>query len=304
MVFTPFMQGSEAQGIISNYLGGNYASTSASPFRNPIFDIRTQQELAGDLDPSALYPNPQIDFSVQEDETVDPCPEGYQLIDGVCQPVETFGQSIYQENNGKTFEEERAEERPYMSIKDMQNASDEDLIDYLKSGWLKNSALGYLPSKGGDVTLASGMFGMPLIGKAIFGKQNDMRRRAMMDELQNRGYFTGNFDKNQNPIFNIVNEPVVNTNTGGIESQLPANLLGQPVTDVYGDTYQQTSNDGQGNTGYSFTPSETSKAVSQQTQGGVNYGTGRGGTSSQQQQMQVQDSRSTPSLPSDWADLI
>jgi len=90
MAFTPFMQGSEAQGIISNYLGGNYTSTSASPFRNPIFDIRTQQELAGELDPSALYPNPQIDFSVQEDEIEDPCPIGYQLIDGVCQPIENF----------------------------------------------------------------------------------------------------------------------------------------------------------------------------------------------------------------------
>tara|TARA_R100000789_G_scaffold93914_1_gene93352 strand:+ start:137 stop:1063 length:927 start_codon:yes stop_codon:yes gene_type:complete len=294
--FTPFMQGSEAQSIISNYLGGGYASSpnvnKAGQFRNPIFDIRTQQELAGELDPSALYPNPQIDFSV--DETVDPCPEGYQLIDGVCQPIENFGESIYDPLKREN-EREDLEERPYMSIEDMQNASDEDLIDYLKSGWLKNSALGYLPSKGGDVTLSSGMFGMPLLGKLMFGKQNDLRRRAMLNELQNRGYFTGNFDKNQNPIFNIVNEPVVNTNTGGIESQLPANLLGQPVTDVYGDTYQQTSNDGQGNTGYSFTPSEPSKAVSQQTQGGVNYGTGRGGTSSQQQQMQVQDLRKPPS---------
>jgi hypothetical protein len=90
MAFTPFMQGSEAQGIISNYLGGGYDTTSATPFRNPIFDIRTQQELAGDLDPSALYPNPQIDFSVQEDEIEDPCPIGYQLIDGVCQPIENF----------------------------------------------------------------------------------------------------------------------------------------------------------------------------------------------------------------------
>ena len=92
MAFTPFMQGSEAQGIISNYLGGGYAASpnvnTAGQFRNPIFDIRTQQELAGDLDPSALYPNPQIDFSV--DEIEDPCPIGYQLIDGVCQPIENF----------------------------------------------------------------------------------------------------------------------------------------------------------------------------------------------------------------------
>jgi hypothetical protein len=35
--FTPFMQGSEAQSIIDNYLGGGYNTTSASPFRNPHF---------------------------------------------------------------------------------------------------------------------------------------------------------------------------------------------------------------------------------------------------------------------------
>ena len=97
--FTPFMQSSEAQNIISNYLGGGYNTTSTTPFRNPIFDLRTEQEKAGTLDPKALYPNPQIDFSVQEDVTVDPCPPGYQLIDGVCQPIEKFGQSLYQPDN-------------------------------------------------------------------------------------------------------------------------------------------------------------------------------------------------------------
>jgi len=135
---------------------------------------------------------------------------------------------------------------------------------------------------------------MPSQFQLLFGKQNEMRKNFIKDELTRRGYFTGNFDENKKAIFDIGNKNV-NTNVGGIESLLPANVQGQPVTDVYGDTYQQTSNDGQGNTGYSFTPSEPSKAVSQQTQGGVNYGTGRGGTSSQQQQMQVQDSRKPPS---------
>ena len=281
MAFTPFMQGNKAQSIINDFLGGKLNTTpdvnSAGKFRNPKYDLRTVQEGLGELDPSADFPNSIIDFSAPVDAPVDPCPPGYQLIDGVCQPIETFGQSMYKEKDDR----KDPEERPYMSIKDMQNASDEELIDYLKSGWLKNSALGYLPSKGGNVTLASGMFGMPLIGQTIFGKQNDMRRRAMMDELQNRGYFTGNFDKNQNPIFNILNQPTPNTNTGGIESQLPANILGQPVTDVYGDTYQQLPNVDQG-TGYSFTPNDPSPSVSQQTQGGVDYGTGRGGTSSNQ----------------------
>ena len=54
------------------------------------------------------------------------------------------------------------------------------------------------------------------------------------------------------------------------------------MTDVFGDTYQQVANDGQGNTGYTFTSGTPLPAVSQQTQGGVNYGTGKGGTSSNQ----------------------
>ena len=97
--FTPFMQSSEAQKIINNYLGGGYAASpnvnTAGVYRNPIFDLRTEQEAAGTLDPSALYPNPQLDFSVP----VDPCPLGYELIDGVCQPIENFGQSLYQPDN-------------------------------------------------------------------------------------------------------------------------------------------------------------------------------------------------------------
>ena len=296
MAFTPFMQGDKAQAIINNFLDGKLNTTpnvnSAGKFRNPLYDLRTVQEGLGELDPSADFPNSTIDFSVkEEDETIDPCPEGFMLVDGICQPVETFGQSMY-DTSGNT--QDKAEERPYMNIEDMQNASDEELIDYLKSGWLRNSALGYLPSKGGNVTLASGMFGMPPLGKMMFGNQNDLRRRAMLDELQNRGYFTGNFDKNNEPIFNILNQPTLNTNTEGIESQLPSNIAGQPVTDVYGDTYQQLPNVDQG-TGYSFTPNDPSPSVSQQTQGGVDYGTGRGGTSSnqitqaqQQAQQQVQ----------------
>ena len=113
--FTPFMQSSEAQNIISNYLGGNYNTTSTTPFRNPKFDLRTEQEAAGTLDSSALFPNPQMDFSVADtsDTPVDPCLPGYQLIDGVCQPIENFGQSSY-DPSGRTDDD--PEERPYMSI--------------------------------------------------------------------------------------------------------------------------------------------------------------------------------------------
>ena len=264
------MQSTEAQSIIDNYLTNPTPKQNTGVFRNPLFDLRTEQGLPAD----AQFPNPQIDFSAEETPT-DPCPEGYMLVDGVCQPIEQFGQSLYQEDDDK----EDPEERPYMSIEDMENASDEELLDYLKSGFLKNSLLGYLPSKGTEVTL--GMGKLPPLFQLAFGKQNEMRKNFILSELMKRGYFTGNFNDKNNPIFDIGNKNV-NTNVGGIESQLPANVAGEAVTDVFGDTYQQVSNDNQGNIGYTFTPQNPSPSVSQQTQGGVDYGTGRGGTSSNQ----------------------
>jgi hypothetical protein len=279
MAFSPFMQSSQAQTVINDYLDGKMEPVtnvnSAGNFRNPLFDLRTEQELAGELDPSALYPNSIADFSV-EDTTPDPCQEGFMLVDGICQPIETFGQSMYDENKN---DRDDPEERPYMSIEDMKNASDKELLDYMTSGFLKNSPLGYLPSKGTEVTM-SNMF-LPSQFQLLFGNQNEMRKNFIKDELTRRGYFTGNFDKNNKAIFDIGNKNV-NTNVGGIESLLPANVQGQAVTDAFGDTYQQTYNSGTGDIGYTFTPATPLPAVSQQTQGGVNYGTGRGGTSSNQ----------------------
>ena len=189
--FSPFMQSTEAQNIISNYLGGGYNTTKTTPFRNPHFDIRTQQEAAGTLDPSALYPNPQIDFSVQE-EVVDPCLPGYQLIDGVCQPMEQFGQSMYDEKRDREDRDE--EERDYYSIEEMKNLGDYELLKYLDDGWLKgdkfNSTIG-------------GSF-VPLQFQIPFGKQNQMRRNFIIDELTRRGYNIGANDKG-NQQFNVGN---------------------------------------------------------------------------------------------------
>jgi hypothetical protein len=193
MAFTPFMQGSEAQGIISNYLGGGYAASpnvnTAGQFRNPIFDIRTQQELAGDLDPSALYPNPQIDFSV--DETVDPCPEGFMLVDGVCQPIEQFGQSYGEQRDDDDREEE---EQEYHSIEEMREMGDYELLSYLNDGWLKGDP--YKKTIGGKF--------MPSWFSIPFGKQNEMRRNFIIQELKKRGYGMTTDDKGEST-FNVGN---------------------------------------------------------------------------------------------------
>jgi len=269
--FVPFGVSKTAQDIINEHLN-TPKTPSTDVFRNPNFDLRTEQGLPSD----ALYPNPLLDTTPPTDAPVDPCPPGYMLVDGICQPIEQFGQSSYQQDNDR----DDPEERKYMSIEQMKNASDEELLEYLKDGRLSNSALGFLPSKGNLVTLKKSKF-MPPLFKLAFGGQDKMREEFMLSELMKRGYFTGNFDKNQNPLFDIGNKNV-NTNTGGIESLLPANNMNEPVTDVFGDTYQQVYNSGTGDTGYTFTSGTPLPAVSQQTQGGVNYGTGRGGTSSNQ----------------------
>jgi hypothetical protein len=288
------MQGSEAQGIISNYLGGGYASSpnvnTAGQFRNPIFDIRTQQELAGDLDPSALYPNPQIDFSVQEDETVDPCPEGYQLIDGVCQPIVEFGKSMYDEKQDRDDRDE--EERDYFSIEEMKGLEDYELLDYLNSGWLK----------GDPYDISIGGKSLPSWLNLPFGKQNKMRRDFIISELARRGYDT--------------------TSNQGQKS------LGQALSII--DNAQASNQGVMPNQVSFFTPEEINYQIQAKNeaqdivnQGGNPYGQSFTGNAQQIHDQVVQDAiqsggtvnpfeaqgintstPSTPSLPSDWADLI
>ena len=90
------------QAIIDAYRAGEMASTT--PQYNPIYDIRREQIEAGELEEGAKFPRPQLDTTpapVEEGEggTFDPCPPGYQLIDGVCQP-----DSMFQQGGGKDRE--------------------------------------------------------------------------------------------------------------------------------------------------------------------------------------------------------
>ena len=141
--FIPFGVSKTAQDIINEHLN-KPKKTSTDVFRNPNYELRTEQGLP----PDALYPNPLLDTTPSTDVPIDPCPPGYELIDGICQPTERFGQSAYQEKS----DDNKQEERKYMSIEDMKNASDEEFLDYLTSGFLGNSLLGYLPSRSEEHT--------------------------------------------------------------------------------------------------------------------------------------------------------
>ena len=92
------------QAIIDAYRAGELASTA--PQYNPIYDIRREQIETGELEEGARFPRPQLDTTpapVEEGEgggTFDPCPPGYQLIDGVCQPDSMFDRGRDQEYTG------------------------------------------------------------------------------------------------------------------------------------------------------------------------------------------------------------
>jgi len=233
MAFTPFMQGTDAQSVINNYLGQNVsASTPMSPmdmnqygvFRNPYSPTNFY---ANETD---MYPAPTYTAPVIDNEGIPTCQAGY-VYDEILKQCVYVGYEEPTQESGRT--EDDPEERPYMSIEDMKNASNENLIDYLKSGWLKNSALGYLPSKGGKVTLGGNF--MPPAFALPFGKQNALRRNAIIAELSNRGYFTGEFDDKGQEIFDIVSTP--NPNIGFNEAEVPyggSGIINEGVTGSYG----------------------------------------------------------------------
>ena len=188
-----FMQSEKAQQIIADYLDKPYQTP---PAINPIFDLREEGQMFPPLNPP-----------VQTDPVVDPCPPGYQLIDGVCQPIDQFGGDMPNEVTGGGDDE--VEDRPYFSIDEMRDLSDDDLIDYLSSGFLTNSGmLGYLPSRGGQVTFKDGFGGIQgSLLQLPFGNQSALRKDAMENELMRRGFFTGQFDENLNRIYDIQSEP-------------------------------------------------------------------------------------------------
>lgn len=111
--FTPFLMSPARQTILNKFNENvaQYNTNSAGNYRNPIFDLRTEQEQAGELDPNALYPNPIFDTKVDSatDDTKDAngCiigVETYDSFQGQCVAMST-GDPI-PENDRKEIEEE------------------------------------------------------------------------------------------------------------------------------------------------------------------------------------------------------
>tara|TARA_R100000995_G_scaffold34655_2_gene15676 strand:- start:14745 stop:15665 length:921 start_codon:yes stop_codon:yes gene_type:complete len=66
-------------------------------------------------------------------------------------------------------------------------SNDEYIDNLIQRGWLKNSALGYLPSKGNMVELRKGTLINPYLTMA-FGKEQEAKRKKIIEELVKRQY--------------------------------------------------------------------------------------------------------------------
>ncbi len=194
MVFTPFMQGTDAQSVINNYLGQNVsASTPMSPmdlnpherFRNP-YSPEGFYANETDMHPVEAYTPPVID-----NEGIPTCEAGY-VYDEILKSCVFVGYGESSQDNERDDREE--EERDYFSIEEMKKLGDYELLKYLDDGWLKGDP--YQTTIGGKW--------MPMQFSLPFGKQNEMRRDFIIQELQNRGYDMTTDDKGE-PTFNLGN---------------------------------------------------------------------------------------------------
>jgi hypothetical protein len=93
----------------------------------------------------------------------------------------------------------------------MAELSDDELIDYLKQGYLSNSALGFLPSKGSLVSVKGTPpsqlgFALGLLGL----NDSAMREQAMNNELRKRGLFSGQFTDSGDPLYDLNQTPIEN----------------------------------------------------------------------------------------------
>ena len=192
VTFSPFMQSASAQNIINSYINKPY---ERPPAINPIFDLR---------EPGQDFP--PLNPPVQTDPVVDPWPPRYQIIHRDCQPIDQNDGNYT--NLGGGSDDYEVEDRPYFSIDDMRDLSNEDLLDYLKSGFLSNSPIGFLPSRGNLVTLKDPL---PNLAASLlqlpFGNQSELRKKAMENELMRRGYFSGQYDDSGDFIFDIAGTP-------------------------------------------------------------------------------------------------
>ena len=174
--FTPFGESS----LFSNIVAGGGTPLGAVPM-----DFATATPFKFNTDPMTPEPDtPESDFDM-----------------GVfcSMPANANHPMCVQNDNGKTFEEERAEELYIPTDEEIAKMTNEEYIQNLVDrGRLSNSILGYLPSKGDMVKLRTGQIPMSPYFTLAFGKLQEAKRNKILQELKKRGFLG---DLPANPIF-------------------------------------------------------------------------------------------------------
>jgi len=162
--FTPFGQSS----LFNNIVAGGGTPLGAVPM-----NFATATPYQWNTDP--IPPEP------------DTPEDGFDMGVFCSLPANAGHPMCVQNNNGKTFAEERADELYIPTDEEIAGMTNMEYINNLiDRGWLKNSALGYLPSKGGLLTLGKGSLASPYFALA-FGKLQKAKRDKMIAELKKRG---------------------------------------------------------------------------------------------------------------------
>lgn len=138
------------QAIINAYKAGQLATTA--PQYNPIYDIRSEQIAAGKLPAGSQFPIPQLVTTPTEEDktedTFDPCPPGYQLIDGVCQPDTMFQGGGDGEYQGPEIDKAKAAVEKMKKDPTTGYGASSILDDYITEGIGKGTFLSFDPSIG------------------------------------------------------------------------------------------------------------------------------------------------------------
>lgn len=186
-MFQPFNKTKTYQDVIQSRINNEptYNTNSAGVYRNPYFDLRTEQELAGELDPTAIYPNSVFQSTVTESTPDDPyaCPIGqtYDPVLGQCVDIVT-GEASSNNNTSTVTEDNR---NPVQ--KDLATAG---ISDQLLGGMeIKDPSFFNQYSQIGSAI--GSLFGMPFLG-LLTGGAGYMAQQNAYKRLVDEGILTQN----------------------------------------------------------------------------------------------------------------
>ena len=201
----PFIQSNIAQEIIQNKLVERTNPTSinsAGMYRNPIYDIRTQQEQAGELDPSARFPNPLMntltpptnDEDDSSTETVN-CDEQFPGEGRIYDPVLkacVLPKSDSDNDDNTEFDREKAMYQQMLKDPDTPFGASNILDDYVTQGLGEGTFLKFDPSVNrlGSGSLNPFILGGGAIVDALFmqPQYRESQYNKAINTLEDLGY--------------------------------------------------------------------------------------------------------------------